>query len=360
MLGIGHVLIADRDRIEKTNLCRTPLYDNDDTGMPKARIAAERIKQKSLNKEMTADYIIGDLTSDVGDSAFEWADIVVNCVDNDAAREYVSAMCFRYDKPVIDVGISGLNSSVRCYHNHHSGGCYRCFKAPYRNYSNSCDLTIRKAAARKKIATVIMPAVYVSQFAMQEVCKMAVGLPFRRSVEYHFNGMANRLTIFEDIEEDCLCPNRFIQVRDKIIDSPLRAADTLEDLLRFIKPLGYDTVLADDYPYKYYISGNVVCRHCGKPLPAHGAISRMSEEDFYCDGCSVGSRVEYLQSDGISRSGMSSESTPELLSLPLSELDIPRAHIIPVSGTSGTAYLRLGGDMETILKNYCYHKEVIS
>src|SRR5437868_15434920 len=40
LLGVGHVLIADLDRVENSNLSRSVLYRASDDGRPKAEVAA--------------------------------------------------------------------------------------------------------------------------------------------------------------------------------------------------------------------------------------------------------------------------------------------------------------------------------
>src|SRR5277367_6713270 len=42
LLGIGRVFIADRDRVENSNLSRSILFRERDCGRPKAEVAAER------------------------------------------------------------------------------------------------------------------------------------------------------------------------------------------------------------------------------------------------------------------------------------------------------------------------------
>ena len=42
LLGVGHVFVADRDRVEHSNLSRSILFREADCGRPKAQVAAER------------------------------------------------------------------------------------------------------------------------------------------------------------------------------------------------------------------------------------------------------------------------------------------------------------------------------
>src|SRR5271167_4519430 len=42
LLGVGRVLVADRDRVENSNLSRSILFRERDRGRPKAEVAAER------------------------------------------------------------------------------------------------------------------------------------------------------------------------------------------------------------------------------------------------------------------------------------------------------------------------------
>jgi adenylyltransferase/sulfurtransferase len=42
LLGIGHVFVADRDRVENSNLSRSILFREQDCGRPKAEVVAQR------------------------------------------------------------------------------------------------------------------------------------------------------------------------------------------------------------------------------------------------------------------------------------------------------------------------------
>lgn len=44
LLGVGNVLIADKDCIEHSNLSRSVLYREGDIGKPKANVAADRAR----------------------------------------------------------------------------------------------------------------------------------------------------------------------------------------------------------------------------------------------------------------------------------------------------------------------------
>ena len=46
LLGVGHIFVADRDRIENSNLSRSILFRERDCGRPKAEVAAEMKKQQ--------------------------------------------------------------------------------------------------------------------------------------------------------------------------------------------------------------------------------------------------------------------------------------------------------------------------
>src|SRR5512133_1045423 len=43
--GVGHVVIADRDRVELSNLQRQNLFDEGDVGSPKALAAARKLRR---------------------------------------------------------------------------------------------------------------------------------------------------------------------------------------------------------------------------------------------------------------------------------------------------------------------------
>src|SRR3954447_12449352 len=75
LLGVGNLFIADKDRIENSNLSRSVLYRASDTGKPKAEVAARAAKD--IYPDVNVGWFDGDVVHDLGLGAFRWADVVI-------------------------------------------------------------------------------------------------------------------------------------------------------------------------------------------------------------------------------------------------------------------------------------------
>ncbi|GAJ25058.1 unnamed protein product [marine sediment metagenome] len=78
--GIGHVKLVDRDIIELNNLQRQNLFNEHDVGLPKASIAAEKLKD--VNSEIKIDSVIDDVTHKNIESLIKDVDVVLDGTDN--------------------------------------------------------------------------------------------------------------------------------------------------------------------------------------------------------------------------------------------------------------------------------------
>jgi hypothetical protein len=71
LLGVGRVFVADRDRIERSNLSRSVLFRDSDCGRAKAEVAAERARE--LFPEMRLQAFDGNIVYDLGLGIYRWA-----------------------------------------------------------------------------------------------------------------------------------------------------------------------------------------------------------------------------------------------------------------------------------------------
>src|SRR5256885_8187861 len=68
LLGIGNVFIADKDRIENSNLSRSVLYRESDAGQSKARVAAS--SARAIYPDISVAHFDGDVVHDLGLGVF--------------------------------------------------------------------------------------------------------------------------------------------------------------------------------------------------------------------------------------------------------------------------------------------------
>ncbi|MGH9418901.1 MAG: ThiF family adenylyltransferase, partial [Thermoanaerobaculia bacterium] len=178
LLGIGHLVIADMDTIEVSNLTRSALFRAADAGMPKAGRAAAAARE--LYPEIDVTGIAGNICADVGLGYFRWADVVVGALDNREARLFLNAACARLGKPWLDGGIEVLQGVARGFAPPETA-CYECTmsEVDWRivNQRRSCSMLARRALEFGGTPTTPTTASIIGAIEAQEVMKILHGLP---------------------------------------------------------------------------------------------------------------------------------------------------------------------------------------
>lgn len=359
LLGFGHVIICDLDKVEMSNLTRTVLFSHDDIGKEKAYLATQKFLQMNLETTATADAFNGDIVYELGDGVFRRADIVLGCLDNAETRMYVNKICMRYDLPYIDAGIGSLGCTLQIMKGH-SHGCYQCHAASYKfedRFRQSCDITKKKAEAEGKMATVQCTSAIVSGMQVQEALKVICNINPEFGVELHFQGTANLFNKFKmNIDENCWC--HLLDSRDVVCESPLSASDSLRDFLLYTSKMGYTTLAINDFEdhLRNFIT-YAKCPGCGNSVKVFRPMFKVFSDDFYCDECKGHNVSERFINviDDISISTYSLEDTAEdVLDMSLNDLGIPYFHVLPVinPNTDETAYFELTGDMNRMMPEY--------
>ncbi len=123
--GVGTVVLTDRDFVERSNLQRQLLYSEADADqrLPKAEAARRRLV--SVNRDITIEAQVVDVTArNVGDLVAA-ADVVVDGTDNVETRYLLNDACVQQGVPWIyggAVGVEGLAMAVLPG----QGPCLRC------------------------------------------------------------------------------------------------------------------------------------------------------------------------------------------------------------------------------------------
>ena len=176
LLGIGHVAIADMDRVELSNLSRSALFREMDEGKFKAECAARAAKQIFDGMETIA--IVGNILADLGLGWFRWADVVIGALDNREARVFVNAACARVGRAWIDGGIEVLHGIARGFAPP-ATACYECTMSAVDwdllNKRRSCSLLARRALAQRGTPTTPTTASVIGAIQVQEMVKLVHG-----------------------------------------------------------------------------------------------------------------------------------------------------------------------------------------
>jgi molybdopterin-synthase adenylyltransferase len=172
MLGIGRMLIADRDRVEMSNVSRMIFFHSRDLGRNKAEVLAKNIHAEYPYVETSA--YRGDLESMPLKFYLE-SQAVLCGLDNAVSRIFITQTCRKYSIPLIDAGIIGLTGRVHSYIPP-DDTCPICLYPPnqYSNIvglRNPCDAP----ADQETVPSFATSISLVSSILAQETVKIILG-----------------------------------------------------------------------------------------------------------------------------------------------------------------------------------------
>ncbi|MCW8138849.1 MAG: ThiF family adenylyltransferase [Planctomycetota bacterium] len=288
LLGVGRMFVCDTDAIETSNLTRSVLFRLGDVGRHKAEVACERAVD--MNPDVRAVPIKGDLRYVLGLGLLRRADVVLGCLDNIAARVYLSRHAYRLGKPSVDAGLDTLNGDVYTFTPPESA-CYECRlkEADRKEFKRrqSCLKLSRKETATGKVPTAPTIAAIASGLQTQIAVRLIHGMPVPAGRRLGLYGMSDVFFDYHlDVSPECPAHEWIECLRGReVTETPLTAAgSTLDDLLATIRahvgPQGYLS-LEDD---REVIVG-LACAACGVRREALALAGALSEDDARCAGC---------------------------------------------------------------------------
>jgi sulfur-carrier protein adenylyltransferase/sulfurtransferase len=121
--GTGHIVVVDDDRVDASNLQRQILYREGDIGMPKAAVAAERLRE--LNHLIRVDAVTERFRRGNALELVRACDVVIDGSDNFATRYLVNDACVMADRPFVYGAIQGFEGQLSVF-NWQGGPTYRC------------------------------------------------------------------------------------------------------------------------------------------------------------------------------------------------------------------------------------------
>ncbi|XP_043255612.1 SUMO-activating enzyme subunit 2 [Colletes gigas] len=133
MTGFTDIEIIDLDTIDVSNLNRQFLFQKKHVGKSKSDVARETAL--TFNPDAKIVHYHDSITSpDYGVSFFNKFTLVMNALDNRAARNHVNRMCLAADVPLIESGTAGYEGQVELIKKGMSQ-CYECTpKAAQKTY----------------------------------------------------------------------------------------------------------------------------------------------------------------------------------------------------------------------------------
>lgn len=174
--GLGKLTLFDFDTVEIVNLNRL-MFKPEHIGRPKVDVAAE------LLKEINPDVEVQIFNSDIMAISFEKIfneeikkmDMILNGLDNIAAREYLNVKCISFNIPYIDAGASrsGLSGYIHPIIPHKTA-CSKCL--------SNIPINLPQERGEPCVASLPSTMAILASIQIQEMLKYL--LKFGRMIDY--------------------------------------------------------------------------------------------------------------------------------------------------------------------------------
>ena len=323
LLGVGRIIIVDFDKIEASNLSRAVLFRPEHYGRFKAEVAVEQLKQ--LNPDVKAEAIVGDVATAVGLGLFRKMDVVIGCLDNREARMAVNKACWRVSRPWIDGGLNTIDGLVRVFEPP-DGPCYECTmtRRDYDLLSIRYSCPPGDAVVVGSQPTTPTVASIIAGMQVQEAVKILHGLKVNSGRVGYYSGASLRMMLVTyNRKPDCPAH----EIYSDIVELPFGVEDLT--VAGFLK-LANSSVLALDQEVLTYFA----CPYCAYSEKVYRPYGLVADQ-LNCPRCGKRRLLDITFSIGLS------EDTADV---PLSQLGIPKFHIVRGLTENGWRYFELSGD----------------
>ena len=122
-VGIGKIILIDKEKFELNNLNRQVLGWQDDIGKFKAEAAKEKLEE--LNSEIEIEAVVAEISKENARNVIGDVDVVVDGQDNWKTRFIINEYCVTNKIPFIHAGVSSLHGQMTTILPG-KGPCLRC------------------------------------------------------------------------------------------------------------------------------------------------------------------------------------------------------------------------------------------
>ncbi len=283
MLGVGRIIIVDRDNIELSNVSRMVFFQPKDLGKNKAEFLAK-------NLHLTYPFVTttayrGELEG-MPLKLYLDSQVVLCGLDNVVSRIFLTQTCRKYSIPLIDGGITGLNGRVHSYLPP-DDPCPICL-FPANQYSNIAGLRnpCEGPLEQETVPSFATSISLVSSILAQETVKVILGLGEYKSTKKwpEKTGQPLRSILFVDLKnnrystmdlkrsERCIVCGKdgtgrtLVPRGDMSLDAPPGSKATVEESIRKVSNLakGELTIFAETSEGTRKIESKSLLRSVGK------------------------------------------------------------------------------------------------
>ncbi|GJM13293.1 MAG: adenylyltransferase [Pseudohongiella sp.] len=136
--GVGHLIIADDDVVELTNLQRQVAHSQSMIGEPKVVSAQQALL--GLNPDLKITALQKRLEGSDLSQSVSSADLVVDACDNFSTRFAINAACIEHGKPLVSGAAIRMEGQVAVFDSRNPDSpCYQCLYTPGDDEDSSCS-----------------------------------------------------------------------------------------------------------------------------------------------------------------------------------------------------------------------------
>lgn len=134
--GVGHLIIADFDKVELSNLQRQIIHHTQDIGQFKVDSAKAKMLAINPTIEITT---LKDLNADNLDSWVKKADIVLDGTDNFETRFQINKACVRAKVALVSAAVIRFEGQLSVFKGYQADQpCYQCLYSKEGNSDENC------------------------------------------------------------------------------------------------------------------------------------------------------------------------------------------------------------------------------
>ena len=135
--GVGHIVIADFDQVELSNLQRQIIHSTSDIGDDKVNSAKAKLLELNPNIKVTVANEI--IHSDNLASLIKDVDVVLDGTDNFESRFEINKACVECHKPLISAAVIRFEGQISVFKGYEvDQPCYQCLYSEEGNGRESC------------------------------------------------------------------------------------------------------------------------------------------------------------------------------------------------------------------------------
>ena len=135
--GVGHIVIADFDQVELSNLQRQIIHQTKDIGDDKVNSAKNKLID--LNPEIKVTIANELIHTDNLSDLIKDVDIVLDGTDNFESRFEINKVCVDNKKPLISAAVVRFEGQVSVFKGHEKNlPCYQCLYSIEGEENESC------------------------------------------------------------------------------------------------------------------------------------------------------------------------------------------------------------------------------